>query len=386
MSKQLRVAIVHDYIKEYGGAERVLEALHELYPFAPVFTTVYLPKYLGPHKDRFKQWDIRTSWFQHMPGKAKLISPLRLLAPFLLQQFSFSAFDVVIVSATGAYTPNMINKKTAVHICYCHTPPRYLYGYATARDWKRNPFFRIGAAIGNHILRMVDYNSAQRVDYFIANSEHVKARIKKFYRKDAVVIYPPVDVQTTQHNGQYSKKSGRQGYYLTGGRLARPKHIDIIVKACVELGVPLKVFGKGFAGYGEELERLAADAWRVVEGKKIPLVEFLGEVTDGEKQVLMSNATAFLMAAEEEDFGITPVEAMGVGTPVIAYASGGVVESIRDRETGLLYKELSVNCLKKALKEFEAITIDPATCVTQAEKFKTERFKKEIHAFIKLHV
>src|SRR5437868_6924727 len=120
--KNLRVAIVHDYIKEYGGAERVLEALHELYPDAPVFTSVYLPNFLGPHQDRFSSWDIRTSWLQKLPLKAKLISPFRLFAPFIFTHFDFSDYDVIIISATGAYIPNNLEKKSAVQICYCHTP------------------------------------------------------------------------------------------------------------------------------------------------------------------------------------------------------------------------------------------------------------------------
>jgi hypothetical protein len=135
----MKIALVHDYIKEYGGAERVLESLHELFPDAPVFTSVYCPKYLGPHKTRFASWDIRTSWLQHIPWKEKLISPLRLFAPRAFSRMDFSSFDIVIVSATGAYQSNMIRKGSATQICYCHTPPRYLYGYATARNWKKYP-------------------------------------------------------------------------------------------------------------------------------------------------------------------------------------------------------------------------------------------------------
>src|SRR3989344_1952346 len=198
----MKIAIVHDYIKEYGGAERVLEALHELYPEAPVYTSVYLPQFLGPHRERFEGWDIRESWVRFLPFRAKLISPLRLIATFVFRSFDFSEYDVVIVSATGAYTPNMIRIKNhelrikenqeqktndqrpkTIHICYCHTPPHYLYGYATAREWKKNPYIRVIGEIMNHFLRMVDFKSAQNVDFFIANSEEVASRIKKFYRR-----------------------------------------------------------------------------------------------------------------------------------------------------------------------------------------------------------
>ena len=202
----MKVAIVHDYIKEYGGAERVLEALHEVFPDAPVFTTVYLPKFLGPHKDRFsakgeisphrggKNWNIKTSWFQYVPFNSKLISPARLIAPFLFRSFDFSGFDAVIVSQTGAYTPNLIDKKAAVQICYTHTPPRYLYGYATAREWKNNLVLKVFGEIANHFLRLVDFKSSQNVDYFIANSINVQNRIKKFYRRESTVIYPLVEL------------------------------------------------------------------------------------------------------------------------------------------------------------------------------------------------
>ncbi|HLD01654.1 MAG TPA: glycosyltransferase [Patescibacteria group bacterium] len=402
----MKIALVHDYIKEYGGAERVLEALHELYPDAPVYTSVYLPSYLGPHKERFRNWNIKTSWAQWLPFKAKLISPLRLISPLLFRQFDFSGFDVVIVSATGAYFPNSIrrNKKkeirnkqndsplaTAnkpVHICYCHTPPRYLYGYATAREWKKNVVFRIVGAIANHFLRMVDFTASQNVDQYIANSEEVKKRIQKFYRREAVVIYPPVNI-SAKFEVRSSKFKNNNSYFLAGGRLARPKHIDLIVEACIRLKLPLKVFGKGFAGYEDELRSSANGKWQIANGEKNPLVEFVGEVSDEEKLELMAGAKAFLFASEDEDFGIVPVEAMSVGTPVIAYKSGGVKETVIDpsagsgQVTGIFFEELTVESLVDAIKRFEKLKISTEECRKQAEKFSKERFLKEIADFIK---
>lgn len=381
--RNMKVALVHDYIKEFGGAERVLEALHEVYPDAPVYTSVYHPKFLGPHRQRFKDWDIRTSWLQHIPFSHKLISPLRLLAPFVFQSFDFSQYDVVIVSATGAFESNMIRTKNSelrtkkpVHVCYCHTPPRYLYGYATAREWKNNVVFRALGEFANHFLRMVDFTASQRVDYFIANSEEVKGRIKKFYRKDAVVIYPPVDAAFSKIASSVqlgNQKLNAKRYFLAGGRLARPKHIDLIVRACRELDVPLKVFGKAFAGYGDELKELG--------GSK---TEFVGEVSDEEKLELMQNAKAYIFASEDEDFGITPVEAMACGTPVIAYRSGGVLESVIEGKTGLFFDELTVESLKKTIKHFDCSNdrITSENCRRQAQKFSKERFKKEMKAFI----
>lgn len=370
----MKVALVHDYLKEYGGAERVLEALHEIYPDATVFTSVYLPEFLGPHKKRFENWNIKTSWLQNVPLNHKLISPFRLIAAQVFKQWDFSEFDVIIVSATGAYFPNAIDKRSAKLICYCHTPPRYLYGYATAREWKKNKVVAVAAGTANHLLRMTDFNASKNVDYYIANSQEVAGRIKKFYRRDSTVIYPPVDLPDTKYKIPDTK------YYLTGGRLARAKHVDVIVKACSELNVPLKVFGKGFAGYGEELKAVAGAN-----------VEFVGEVSDEEKYKLMSGAKAFLFASEDEDFGIVPVESMACGTPVIAYKSGGVKETVIDGKTGMFFEELSPESLAKIIKQFETLRRAQGkklseACRKQAEKFSKERFVNEIEEFVKSKV
>src|SRR3989344_2382752 len=183
----MKVAIVHDYIKEYGGAERVLEELHKLYPEAPIYTSLFAPEYLGPHVWSFRQMNIRTSFLQYIPFKEKLISIFRLISPFAFYFFDLSKYDVAIVSQTGAYFPNLVRKGSSTKlICYTHTPPRYLYGYMTAREIK-NGFVKIISAIIFHVLRMVDFKASESVDYFIANSEEVKGRIQKFYRRDAVV-------------------------------------------------------------------------------------------------------------------------------------------------------------------------------------------------------
>src|SRR5579885_578351 len=385
----MKVALVHDYIKEYGGAERVLEALHEVFPNAPVYTSVYLPKFLGPHRERFRNWDIRTSWLQYMPINYKLISPFRLISPFIFKQFDLSEYDVVIVSATGAYFPNTVKTKRSIarsdlsavrqtiHICYCHTPPRYLYGYATARDWKKNKVFAILGAVANHFLRIVDFNASKNVDYYIANSQEVAARIKKFYRRESVVIYPPVDgAFSPQRLGTRSrKKTSTKPYFLTGGRLARAKHVDLIIQACREMNIPLKVFGRGFAGYEENIKSQISKvkSWKC---------EFLGAVTDEEKFRLMRDAKAFLFAAEDEDSGITPVEAMAVGTPVIAYRSGGIVEKIIEGKTGLFFDELTISCLQKAIKRFQTMKFDPKDCVLQAQRFSKKKFISEIVRFV----
>jgi len=361
----VKVAIVHDYLKEYGGAERVLEALHEVWPKAPIFTLVYSPKHLGPHKDRLKKWDVRPlipKWFY---PATKLISPLRLLAPIFFKNLDLSNYDVVLVSATGAYNPNLVKAKKGASFCYCHTPPRYLYGLPTAREWRRHWYFRIPAEIINHFLRLVDFKSAQKVDYFIANSLNTASRISKFYRKKSTVIYPPVDIR---NNLQKDRKTD---YFLAGGRLARPKRIDLAIKACNSLKLPLKIYGRAFAGYGEELEALAG-----------PTVEFLGEVTDRQKDELYENCKAYIFPAEEEDFGISPVEALSFGKPVIALRQGGVLETVLEGKTGEFFDCPKTESLIKVLKNFKADKYKSEDCYLQAKKFSKERFQKEIKVFV----
>ena len=281
----------------------------------------------------------------------------------MFSQFDLRNFDVVIVSATGAYNPNMIqtlrlrsgHAKKTLHVCYCHTPPRYLYGYATAREWKRNFLSRVLGEIANHFLRLIDFRNSQNVDFFIANSKNVSERITKFYRRDSVVIYPPVDTASGSSASSVELKNNKldaslldaRGYFVAGGRIARPKHIDLIVRACRELNVVLKVFGRGFAGYEYELKTQNPKLKNTTQSSK---VEFVGEVTDEEKAKLMRNAKAFIFAGEDEDFGITPVEAMSVGTPVIAYRSGGIIESVIEGRTGIFFDKLSIDSLRDAIK------------------------------------
>ncbi len=373
----MKIAIVHDYIKEYGGAERVLEELIRLFPKATVYTTVYLPKYLGPHRSRFTDYKIRTSFLQYLPFKAKLISPFRLLSPLAFKLFNFTDYDLIIVSQTGAYFPNVVDKEKAVLICYTHTPPRYLYGFATAREWKKNVILRVLGELANHLLRILDYRAAQNVDYFIANSENIAARIEKFYRRKAIVIYPPVGMESGSKNHESGKKIHNSkfiipnSYFLCGGRLARPKHIELIVMTFTKLRLPLIVFGKEFAGYGASLRRLA--------GKN---VQFVGEVSDGEKIELMKGANAYIFAAEDEDFGITPVEAMMVGTPVIAYKSGGVMETVEEEKTGIFFDTLSVGSLTMALNKFKKVSFDKDAIIKHAQKFSAKNFDSQISNFI----
>lgn len=374
-----KVAIVHDYLKEFGGAERVVETFLEIWPNAPIYTTVFLPEFAGPHRARVEKWNIKTSILQKVPFKGKLISIFRFVTPLVFRSFDLSSFDVVITSTAGTYTsPNFVKvgKKTLL-INYCHTPPRYLYGYPVANDWKSNWFRRILFVMGKipiFFLRILDKKAAQIPNYIIANSKEVAGRIKRFYGRDSTVIYPPVEIPEMSRK-VHSRGVLVRNYYLIGSRVSRHKGHDIAVKAFTKLGLPLKVFGGTFASYG--LDQFKKDAG--------PNIEFLGEVTDELKWKLMSGAKAFIFPSEQEDFGITPVEAMAVGTPVIALAQGGPLETIIDGVTGVLFKERTVESLISAVKHFnESIhrSITAENCIKQAKKFSKERFKKEIEKFV----
>lgn len=366
----MKITLAHDYLKEYGGAERVLEAFHEIWPEAPIYTLVYLPNFLGPHKERVKSWNIKSIIPSWIPFLDKVIGPLRIVAPIFFSNLNLKDFDLVIVSATGAYNPNLVRTKPGSHICYCHTPPRYLYGYPTAREWKKYWPIRVVGEIANHFLRLIDFKSAQKVDYFIANSKNTATRIEKFYRKKAVVIYPRVEMPNVSYL-RHSRGVRRGEYFLAGGRLARAKRIDLAVEACTKLNSPLKVFGRIFAGYGEELKKLAG-----------PTIEFLGEVDENKKAELFAGCQAFIFPAEEEDFGIAPVEAMAAGRPVIALRQGGVKETVMEGKTGEFFDEPTVESLVKVLKSFKPEKYSPGDCRKQAQKFSKDRFVRQIKNFV----
>lgn len=375
----MKVALVHDYLREYGGAERVLEVLHEIWPTSPLYTAFIDRDNLGIHGKRFKDWKIRTSWGQKLPFIYKLFSPYRIFAPAFFASFDFSGFDVVISSSSVFFAKAIRFKPPTIHICYCHTPPRFLYGYPTAIEWQRHWWGKMSGSILNHYLRMVDWQAAQKVDYFIANSKETAKRIKKFYRRDSTVIYPPVELGKRVATKPYSRAqakeegSGEQSetgsYFLCVSRLARAKRIDLAIEACNQRRLPLKVVGTG----REET------ALKAIAG---PTVEFLGEVSDEKLVRLYTDCQALIFPAEEEDFGIVPVEAMSFGKPVIALRSGGVRESVIEGVTGEFFNEPTVESLLTVLKNFKAGGYKPENCINQAEEFSKERFEKEIKKFV----
>lgn len=367
----MKVAFVHDFLTEYGGAERVLEALHEIWPDAPVFTAYYKPEDLGPHKKRLKNWDIRVSWAKKLPFFYKLLSPYRILGPLIFEGFNFKNYDLVVSSASSYPSKSIITGPGTIHICYCHTPPRYLYGYPTAREWKRYLLPRILGETANHFLRIWDFWGAQRVDYFIANSKNTAQRIEKFYRREAKVIYPPIDVKkfTVDSSQSANSEQKTENYYLCVSRLARAKRIDLAIEASNKLGFHLKVVGTGRDE--KYLKSLAKNS-----------VEFLGEVSDRELAQLYQRAKAVIFPAEEEDFGMVPVEAMAAGTPVIALRQGGTEESIIEGKTGVFFNEPTIDSLVSAIKKFDEVNFRSEELVNQAKKFSKERFKKEISDFV----
>jgi glycosyltransferase involved in cell wall biosynthesis len=366
----LKVAIVHDYIKEFGGAESVLETLSDIFPDAPIFTSLYCPRFLGPHQNRLeKKWRnrIHQSFFRFIPFFYKIISPLRLLSPLAFGQFNFSGYDVIISSATGAYFPNSVKKGKAKLICYCHTPPRYLYGLPTARNLSKNKLVYFLVQIINHYLRLLDYKISKNVDLYIANSETTKKRIEKYYRRQALVVNPPIDFPETKSHITNHKSD----FFLTGGRLARAKRYDVAINACNKLSLNLKIFGRDFAGFANELKNISG-----------PTIEFLGEISQSQKSKLYSEAKAFIFCSDNEDFGMMPVEAMAYGCPVVAYKSGGVTETVINGKTGLFFDVLSEESCAEALNKINKTDIYPENCYLRAQEFTRSKFIEKIKKII----
>lgn len=361
----MKVALVHDYLNEFGGAERVLLALAEMFPEAPIYTAFYKKGSLA--YQRFAHRKIVTSWAQKIPGfVAKLHSPMRFLAPWIWNSFQFRGYDVIISSASWYVTKGINVPKQTLHISYVHTPPRYLYGYQTSIEWQKYWLIRQYAKIVNHFLRIYDFESAQKPDLLVVNSVNVQKRVQKVYRRESLVLYPPVDLPGVEF-------ARRGDYYLVISRIVGGKGLSLAVEAANHMKVPLKVVGTG-AGWGKEEERL-----KMLAGAT---VQFLGYVDDSELSRLYAGAKAFLALAEDEDFGITPVEAMGAGTPVVAYRGGGYKETIIEGETGVFFDELSAGSLIAAMKKLETMDISEEACRQRAQTFSKQVFMKKMHTLI----
>jgi len=363
----MKVAIVHDQLREFGGAERVLVALKKIYPQAEIFTTTFDLNSLGIHKELIKNWKVNVSWFGKIPFLNRFYSPFRFLTPLIWESFNFDKYDLVISSSGSWMSKGIKTNKPTIHISYIHHPPRYLYGYETAIEWQKYFLIKIYGYIVNHFLRIWDFTSSQRADYLIANSEETKRRIEKFYRRDAVVIYPPVNIpdsklfKTIYNNLQPFKTD----YFLTVSRLARTKHIDVLIKAANLAKFNLKIVGSG-----RDFERLKQTA--------CPTVEFLGNLSDQELKKIYLNAKAFLFASKDEEFGIAPVEAMGYALPVIAFRSGGLPEYLIDGKNGYLFDHLDENSLVEKVKKFESLKVEKLKKMRKEARKTAERFSEKI--------
>jgi glycosyltransferase involved in cell wall biosynthesis len=366
MSDNKKIALVHDHLFQMGGAERVLFEFHQLYQQSPIYTVIY-----DDRKDKFfKDAQIITSKLQNIPGILNRIPGSVHFFKFFIfsmpqafEDFDFSNYDVVLSSVSGLAKGIKVSKQTK-HFCYCHTPTRYLWSDLDSYVEKLKIPNLTKKMVGEKLkgLRQWDYEAAQRVDYFIANSEFIAQKIKKYYQRDSKVIYPPVEVDKFYSDPQ------KENYYIVVSRLMPYKRVDIIVKAFNQLKLPLKILGTG--EQAEELKRMARSN-----------IEFLGQVSDEVRGKYLSKAKAFLHP-QEEDFGIAAVEAMASGCPVLAYASGGALETVIDKKTGLFFEEQNWESLAEAVLDLNKLSFNPEDIQEYAQRFSNKIFRKHIDEYI----
>ncbi len=356
----MKIALVHEHLAQDGGAEKVLKVFQELFPEAPTYTLVY-------DRDRtssaFRGKDIRTSFIQKLPLGVRHYQMYLPLMPTAIEQFNLNDYDLVL-SSSSALSKGVLTRPETLHICYCHSPTRYLWSdtHRYVQELSYNRIIKSLIPLALNRIRMWDRLGADRVDAFLANSYAIQRRIEKYYRRESTVIYPPVDTQG------FSVSPKVEPFYLIGGRLVAYKRYDIAVMAFNRLGIPLKIFG-----IGPELERLKAMAK--------PNIEFLGKVSQDELRRLYREATAFLHP-QEEDFGITAIEAMASGRPVVAYGAGGALETVLPGKTGELFDEQSWEALADTIVRFQPERFRPELIREHALQFDTERFKERITRFI----
>lgn len=380
MSKGLKIALVHDDLIQRGGAERLFMAMVETFPEADVYVSMAVrqsgSETVGQLDSRKKKKTAKlsncqtaklfTSFMQKLPFKKKLYRHYFMLYPLAFESFDLTGYDIVISSSTR-FAHGVITRPETLHICYMNTPGRPFW---EPESYFRPPLARPGLAkvvLAPFLsyLRLWDYAAAQRVDYFIANSKTPQARMKKYYGRDSHTIYPFVDLE--RFKGGKGLK-GDKGYYLIVSRLAAWKRIDIAIEAFNKLGLPLKIIGEG--PDRKRLQKLAGST-----------IELLGHLTDKEVVGYYKNCRA-LIFPQEEDFGITPLEAMAAGKPVIALRAGGALETIVEGKTGEFFYPQTVEVLSGVVKHFNPQRYDPEACRRQAEKFSKERFQKELKEFV----
>lgn len=356
--RSLRVALVHDYLNQPGGAEKVVEVFTEMFPGAPIYTSVYDRKAMP---DVWRGLDVRTSFMQSIwrgVSGAKMLLPL---FPSAFESFDLREYDLVL-SSTTAFAKGVITQPETCHVCYCNSPTRFLWRY---NDYVRHERFPPGTQRFLPLLatplRVWDYNAAQRVDYFVAGSHNAARRIAKHYRRESDVVQAPIEVSRFTPSGQV------EDYFLVVSRLQSYKAIHLAVEACSRLDLPLRVIGDG-----PDRPRLQAMAGTSVR--------FLGRLPDGEVRQQMARARALIVPGEE-DYGLAPLEAQASGRPVIAYRAGGALETIREGRTGLYFDEPTADSLAQVLAEFEDI-FDPTTLRAHAQAFDTAVFKQRLYAVL----
>ncbi len=364
MDKPLKVAIVHDWLVG-GGAEWVVLALHKMYPNAPIYTS-----YCNDEWRERLDGKVVTGWLQHVGKLRKFLALGRI---WWFTHLDFSGYDLVISSSGNGEAFGIRTPKGTMHICYCHTPTHYYWRHYD-HYMKRpgfgmlDPLARVGLRLLIGPLRRWDLRASQRPDYFIANSTHIQADIKKYYGRDATIIFPPIDVARFS-----SAPQGKRRGFVTMGRMATAKRVDIIVEACTKLHLPLKVIGDG-----PDLPRLKQLAG--------PTVTFFNRVdgnriSDEDMPAALSSAEASLFASFE-DFGIASVEAMAAGNPLIAYKAGGALDYVQPGKTGLFFDEQTPESLIKVLKSFNSNQFSSKAIMKEAQQFSAEVFTAKMQSFI----
>lgn len=362
----MNVALVYDRVNKFGGAERVLLALHKIWPNAPLYTAVY-----DPDKAPWaKVFDVRTSFLQHMPFIRSRHELIPWLTPMAFVSFLFDDYDVVI-SVTSAEAKGIITKPGTLHVCYLLTPTRYLWsGYEAYQRYpglgRLGRLGRLGLRKLAPVLRSWDLVASSRPDIYVAISQHVADRINRYYHQRATaVIYPPINVQTSH----VSRLTYNEDYFLTVSRLVGYKRVDILIDAFNTLGLPLKIIGSG--GAKNELKKKAR-----------PNIEFIDRhLTDSELHDYYQRCVAFVFAGDE-DFGLVAAEAQACGKPVICYKESGMAEIIEDGKTGILFEEQSVGRLIAAVKRFSHMRYNKKTIRRHAAKFYQEKFMKSFDELI----
>jgi len=364
----LRVAIVHYWFTAYGGGERVVESLSEIFPQADIFALVADRDAIPP---ALRRHFVADSFVSGIPGAKRWYRNFLPLYPIALEQFDLSAYDLVISSESGP-AKGVITSPQTCHICYCHSPMRYIWDlYHQSRN-SMNPVTRAIFSATAHYMRLWDFSTAARVDYFVANSRHIAARIRKCYRRESTVIHPPANWA----EGYIAEKVG--DYYLVVSRLVPYKRVDLAIEACSRLQRRLRIVGTG-----SEYKRL-----RKLAG---PNVEFIGQLDEQSLHEIYANCRALVFPGEE-DFGIAPVEAQSHGRPVIAYGRGGVLETVSGEfgddagaanSTGVFFQQPSLESLCEAISRFERVEgrFQPEFIRASVERFGLGRFKEEFAAF-----